>query len=167
MRIEWIETYLKSAEKLIMEGEVERGIHILSNLLYEEPGYSPLHNHIGWAHLYYSGNMEQAEIHLKAAIALHPESAPPYLHAGQLYLRKGQYSAAIEILHAGLSRAEANKVALYEGIGQAYEMRHEYKKAIAAYKNAALCSLATFEINNLAQGIRRCRRKRWMNVLNL
>ena len=56
MRIEWIEKYMAEAEQMIARGglEVDQGVSVLNDLLYEEPGYGSLHNHLGWAHLYYT-----------------------------------------------------------------------------------------------------------------
>jgi hypothetical protein len=51
-------------------------------------------------------------------------------------------------------------VALLEGIGQAYELQKEYRKAIKAYKAAILASVADQEVITLNAGIKRCRNKR-------
>jgi tetratricopeptide (TPR) repeat protein len=165
MNIEWIEVYMREAEALIIGNEVERGMRILNDLLYAEPGYGSLHNHIGWAHLYYTSNMPLAEVHLKAAVAFHPEMPAPYLHLGNLYLRTERHTAALEIASAGLARAGANRPALLEVVGQAHEVQHEYGKAIKAYRAASLASMNSFEMNNLNEGIKRCRKKRWMKIL--
>jgi hypothetical protein len=165
MNIEWVEVYMKEAEGLIIGNEVERGMRILNDLLYAEPGYGSLHNHIGWAHLYYTCNMPLAEVHLKAAVKFHPEMPAPYLHLGNLYVRTERHAAAIEVATEGLGRRGANRPALLEVIGQATEMQHAYRKAITAYREASLASMNTFEMNNLTEGIKRCRKKRWMKLI--
>ena len=153
---------MKEAEQLIAGEQVEKGLRILNDLLYEEPGYASLHNHIGWAHLYYTSNFQQAEVHLKVATRLHPELAPPYLHLGTLYLRTVQYEKALEVVAKGLERQGSNRAGLLEVAGQVYEMQHEFGKAIKAYRQATLASMNTFEMNNLSEGIKRCRKKRWI-----
>jgi tetratricopeptide (TPR) repeat protein len=100
-RIEWIEKYMTTAEQLIYDDQVEQGMKVLDNLLYEEPGYGSLHNHIGWACMYYTHDNVKAELHLKLAIRFDEAYAPPYLHLGILYNRLGRYSEAIECMRVG------------------------------------------------------------------
>jgi len=160
MRIEWMEKYMADAERLIYENKVEEGLVLLNNLLYDEPGYGSLHNHLGWAYMYYTADAAKAELHLKMAMNFDLEFAPPYLHLGVLYMRNGKYSEAVTILEAGLTKPNANRVALLENIAHAYELRCEYGKAIKAFKDAAKASVVSGEMNNLMEGIKRCRKKR-------
>lgn len=160
MRIEWMEKYMAEAERLIYNNQIDEGLTVLNNLLYDEPGYGRLHNHIGWAYMYYTDNVTNAEMHLKMAIRFDAGFAAPYLHIGNLCVRTGRYTEALDYLEIGLTKANANKVALLESIGNAYEMKCEYSKAIKAYRKATLASMAGFEMNNLMEGIKRCRKKR-------
>jgi tetratricopeptide (TPR) repeat protein len=160
MRIEWMEKQMLEAERLIYDNQVENGLALLNNLLYEEPGYGSLHNHIGWAHLYYSADVVKTERHLKLAIAFDPAFGAPYQHLGALYIRVGRYNEAVQILQEGLKQPNANRVAMLEGIAHAYELKREYGKAIATYKEA-LVSTVGFETTNFSEGIKRCRKKRW------
>jgi len=160
MRIEWMEKYMADAERLIYENRVEEGLGLLNNLLYDEPGYGSLHNHLGWAYMYYTADIAKAELHLKMAMAFDSDLAPPYLHLGALYMRNAKYGDALAILEAGLIKPNANRVVLLENIAHAYELRCEYGKAIKAYKDAAKASVVSGEINNLMEGIKRCRKKR-------
>jgi tetratricopeptide (TPR) repeat protein len=160
MRIEWMEQYMMEAERLIYDNKVHDGLALLNNLLYDEPGYGSLHNHIGWAYLYYTAETAKAELHLKMAVQFDPTFAAPYLHLGTLYLRNGRYNDALGYLEQGVLKSNANRVAFMDCIGQAYELRGEFRKAIKAYKEAVLASVNSFEINNLTDGIKRCRKKR-------
>jgi len=164
--MEWINKYMQEAEKLIVEQQLETGMNILNGLLYEEPGYGGLHNHLGWAHLYYTLNYEQAEIHLKAAIRFQSEFQAPYLHLGTLYYRQARYAEAIDILNVGSTKPFANKTSMLEMIGQSYEMLREYKMAIRVYREAMLSTLASHEMNVYSEGIKRCRKKRWTTILD-
>lgn len=80
MRIEWMEQYMADAERLIVNNQIEDGLVLLNNLLYDEPGYGSLHNHIGWAYMYYTTEVAKAERHLKLAIHFDAEFTAPYLH---------------------------------------------------------------------------------------
>ena len=95
MRIEWMEKYMAEAESLIYESRIKEGLALLDNLLYDEPGYGSLHNHIGWAYLYYTADVEKAELHLKMAIWFDASYAAPYLHLCSLYIRTGRYAEAL------------------------------------------------------------------------
>lgn len=159
LRIEWLEKYMKEAEGMMYENRVEEGLTALGNLLYDEPGYGNLHNHLGWAYLYYTADVARAEQHLKLAIKFEAEFAAPYLHLGTLYVRLGRYEEAAEVLQQGLTKNGANKMALYECIGQAYELKRDYAKAIKAYKEA-LVSTTGAETHALGESIKRCRKKR-------
>jgi tetratricopeptide (TPR) repeat protein len=159
MRIEWIEKHLNEAEQLICNKDVEQGLRLLSNLLYEEPGYGSLHNHLGWAYLYYTADLAKAEMHLKLAVKFDLDFAAPCQHLGALYMQLGRYSEALVAFEQGLQRPMANKVALLEGMAQAYELRNEYTKAIEYYKRALVSTLGA-ESYALNEGIKRCRKKR-------
>lgn len=166
MRLEWMEKYMADAEKLIYENKVEEGLRLLDGLLYEEPGYGSLHNHLGWAYFYYTPETERAEMHLKMAIRFAPDYAPPYQHLGTLYLRMDRYAEALEYFERGVTKHQANRTAFLDGIGQVYELKREYRKAIKAYKEA-LASTVGFESINLGESIKRCQKKRWVMMFNL
>ena len=161
MRIEWVEKYMAAAEQLIYNNQIQEGLRLLNDLLYEEPGYSSLHNHIGWAYFYYTSEVDKAELHLKLAIKFNDEFVAPYQHLGSLYTRAARYNEALEILEKGLTKPNANRVALLENIGNVYELKRDYTKAIRTYKEA-LTSTVGLEITNLNEGIKRCRKKRWV-----
>ena len=151
---------MADAERLIYENKVDEGLVLLNNLLYDEPGYGNLHNHLGWAYMYYTAEMARAEKHLQMAIAFEAEFAPPYLHLGTLYMRNGRYIEALSTLELGLKKPNANRVVMLDTIGQVYELKGEYRDAIRAYKEAAKSSVVSFEVNNLMEGVKRCRKKR-------
>lgn len=159
-KIVWIDNYMTEAERMIFEGQVEEGLIVLNNLLFEEPGYGNLHNYLGWAYLYYTPDAARAELHFRMAMRFENEYAPPYLHMGNLMNRTARYSEAVEYFRAGLTKPDANRVALYEGMAYAYEVRGEYREAVKAYKEAAMATAVDFEVDRLLKGVARCRRKR-------
>lgn len=167
MTLEWIEKYMTEAEQLIYNNNVDGGLDLLNSLLYEEPGYGRLHNHLGWAYTYYTQDVARAELHLQMAIKFQPAYPAPYLHMGQLLIRQGRYGEAIEYLNAGLAKPECNKFAFLELLGRAYELTAEYRQAIGVYRKAIVASMAEHELNTLTQGIKRCRRKRWALFFSL
>lgn len=165
MRIEWIEKYMTEAELLITGNQIESGLQLLNSLLYEEPGYGSLHNHIGWAYMYYTADTTKAEMHLKLAIQFDGNFMAPYLHLGSLQTRMGRYTDALKYFEKGLTVPNTNKMAFLEGMANAYELKRDYAKAIKYYKEALVSTLG-FETANLAEGIKRCRKKRWVTMFN-
>jgi tetratricopeptide (TPR) repeat protein len=161
MRIEWMEKYMADAERLIYNNQIEDGLLMLTELLYDEPGYGSLHNHIGWAYMYYTQDGERAERHLKLAIHFDASFAAPYLHLGNLYLRMGRYADALSTLKTGLTKQNANRTTFLESISHVHEFRREYGEAIKVYKEALASSIG-FETTNFTEGIKRCRKKRWV-----
>ncbi|MBA4053149.1 MAG: hypothetical protein C0490_00400 [Marivirga sp.] len=165
MRIEWMEKFMTEAEALLVNNQIENGLELLNNLLYEEPGYGSLHNHIGWAYMYYTADVLKAERHLKLAIHFDAGFMAPFLHLGNLYIRMARYNEALQYFEKGLTKQNANRVAFLEGMAHAYELKREYAKAIKTYKEA-LVSTVGFESGNLVEGIKRCRKKRWVMMFN-
>lgn len=160
MVLEWMEKYLNEAEQMIYNNELERALIMMNDLLLEEPGYGRLHNHLGWAHLYYTHDLEKAALHFKMAMKFEASYAAPYQHMGNLMMRHNKHAEAIAYYEQGLEKVNANKVALLEGIAQAYELQKMYSLAIKAYQAAMLASVSDHEVNNMTAGIKRCRKKR-------
>lgn len=164
MRIDWMEKYLHEAEQLIFDNQVNEGIALLQDLLYDEPGYGYLHNHLGWAYTYYTQDVGQATLHLKMAITFDREYSAPYLHMGNLMIRCNRYAEAIDYLQQGLQKPSANRVMFLEALGQAREMRGDFSHAIRAYREAMMASLSEQEVNNMTRHVARCRKKRWASL---
>lgn len=161
MELEWMEHYLANAEQMMYNNQVKEGLELMDSLLYEEPGYGLLHNYLGWAYFYYTSDTAKAELHLKMAMKFDAEYAPPYLHMGNLYVKAGRYTDALQYLQLGLTKRNANKVSFLDNIAQVYELKKEFSKAIKYYKEA-MASTVGFETAQLSEGIRRCQKKRWV-----
>lgn len=159
MRNERIERYMKLAEDLIYADNVDEGLRLMNELLYEEPGYGSLHNHLGWAYMYYTTDSDRAEMHLKMAVKFSKGYVAPYLHLGALYIRMGRYTEALEYLETGLVIPGANRLAFLEEIARVYELKQQYRQAVKAWKRA-LAACAGPESTTYYESIRRCRKKR-------
>jgi hypothetical protein len=83
-----------------------------------------------------------------------------------LYYRQARYAEAIDILKAGSTKPFAYKTSMLDMIGQSYEMQKEFKLAIKAYREAMLSTLASHEMNTYSESIKRCRKKRWMVIID-
>jgi tetratricopeptide (TPR) repeat protein len=156
------EQYIREAEKLFEEQRIDEAKRILEGLLEEEPGYAKAHNHLGWMYFYHENEEKKAEMHLNYSVLFEPSYAPAYLHLACLYIRKSEYKKAMEILEKGLEAKDANKVSIYEMIGQCYEAMEEYSTAIRHYKSALRFSLNEWEASSIESNIKRTRKKRLM-----
>jgi len=160
MRIEWMEIHLAEAERMILNDRIGEGLDVLNDLLYDEPGYGRLHNHLGWAYANFSEDEARAELHLKMAVRFDESYAPPYLHLGALYMRQRRYSDAVAYSEAGLTKSKSNRVGLLQNLAAAYELRKDWRQAIKAYKDALMESVGDYEVTSLQAGIKRCRKKK-------
>lgn len=165
MKIVWIDEYLAEAEKMIYDDRVNDALTVLTGLLYDEPGYGKLHNHLGWAYLYYKRDEELAELHLKMAIRFDEEFPAPYLHLASLYTDQAKYTEALRYLEMGVAKPKADKLIFYRDMANLYELSGKYRKAIGVYREALASSLG-YESHSLIEGIKRCRKKRWALLLS-
>ena len=158
-KIVWIEEYLEEALRLAnMEGH-EPALKLLDRLLYEEPGYSRLHNTLGIIYSHYADDQKMAETHFRMAITFDDTFAEPYWYLGQLLYHDERLDEAIEVYCNGLKAKQANKSILLAGAGRAYELKKKYKKAIAHYKDALSSSAELWRCMMLEENIKRCKRK--------
>lgn len=164
MKIAWVEKYLLQAEQLVYSNQVELARDLLQNLLYDEPGYAPLHNLMGWVLKYYLEEEEGAIRHWTWAIQFDPSFAPPWLHLGLLYLDRNDLAQAVAYLEQGLIKPQARKATLLDSLARAYEMKGEYRRATGAYREALVHHTGPNSAV-LLEGIKRCRRKRWTAIL--
>src|SRR6478736_9790679 len=135
-KIKWIDEYIEEAMRHIYEEGHEHTLKLLDRLLYEEPGYSRLHQAIALINLHYADNKPAAELHFRMAIKFDKTFADPYWHLGQLLHQEERLEESIEICTKGLKAKRSNKSSLLATVGQSYELKKKYRKAISSYKNA-------------------------------
>jgi len=158
-KIKWIEEYIKHALELAwLEGH-EPAIKLLDKLLFEEPGYGRLHNTLGFIYFNYAEDLKKAEVHFRMAIRFSPKLAELYRQLSQLLKQEERHDEAIEICTKGLKAKQANKSKLLESVGQAYELKKKFTKAIRHYKTALSHSAELWECKVLEENIKRCKRK--------
>jgi len=98
-----------------------------------EPGNGD--NHLLLGRLYRLDNdLVKAEGEFKTAIRLEPDSEEAVTTLAYLYNEEGDTHRAAEVLSSVPDSARSAK--LYSALGYTYEQQKDYKKAIAAYRNA-------------------------------
>ena len=158
-KIKWIDEYLEQAlEVAWMEG-YERALNLLDRLLYEEPGYSRLHYTLGFIYLRHADESKQAERHFRMAIKFCPEYAESYNLLAEVLKQDERHDETIEICTKGLKAKKANKSLLLENMGNAWELKQKYGKAIKSYRDALNHSAELWNCKVLEESIKRCKRK--------
>jgi tetratricopeptide (TPR) repeat protein len=159
-KIKWIDEYIDEALKLVwLEGH-EPALKLLKKLLYEEPGYGRLHNTLGVLYFNFAEDLKNAETHFRMAIKFDEKLAEPYWHLGLLLQQEERWDEAIEICTLGLNAKKANKSGLLSSVGQAYELKKKYRKAINHYRDALSHSAEMWDCRAIEENIKRCKRKR-------
>ena len=164
MKIETLDNYLRVARDMIYDGEVDEALKLMRELLYEEPGYYGLHNHLGWALMYYGDDVQNAERHLLMAVKFNANYGPAYLHLGNLYIRMRRYSDAVNMLHQGLTKPDIYAAAYYEALAEAFELLRKYGKAVENYKLAMVNTVGE-DAERFIRRIKACRKKRLVMMM--
>ena len=158
-KIKWIDECVEEAMRHLYEEGYEHTLKLLNRLLYEEPGYSRLHYAIAMINLNHADDKTAAELHLRMAIKFDAAYAEPYWHLGQLLHQEERLDEAINICTDGLKAKRSNKSSLMATVGQSYELKKKYRKAISSYKNALSYSAELWDCKVLEESIKRCKRK--------
>jgi tetratricopeptide (TPR) repeat protein len=92
-------------------------------------------DHLLLGRLYRLNNdLQKAEVELKTAVKLDPDSEEAITTLSLLYTDEGDTAKALKVLSAVPDTGRSAK--LYAALGATYEQRKEYKSAIDAYKHA-------------------------------
>ena len=158
-RIIWLDEYLAKALDIAWQEGYERAVELLNHLLYDEPGYGRLHNTLGIIYYKYAEDFWQAERHFRWAIRFDPQLSEPYALLAELLKQDERHDETIEVCLKGLKVRRTNKSLLHESIGNAWELKGKYRKAIRSYRKALLQSTEHWNFRLLETGIERCRKK--------
>jgi tetratricopeptide (TPR) repeat protein len=158
-KIQWIEEYLKYTMEVVWLEGYERALKLLDKILYEEPGYSHLHNTLGIIYFRHADDLKKAEQHFRWAIQFNPDFAEPYNYLTEVLKQDERHDETIEVCKSGLKTEKANKTFLFESLGNAWELKHNYRKAIKSYKKALNNSADLYYCRVLEISIERCKRK--------
>lgn len=158
-KIQWIEEYLTYTMEVVwLEGH-ERALKLLDRILYEEPGYSRLHNTLGIIYFKHADDVTKAEQHFRWAIQFNPDFAEPYTYLTEVFKQDERHDETIEMCKRGLKSEKANKSFLFESLGNAWELKRNYRKAIKSYRKALNHSAELWDCKVLETSIERCKRK--------
>jgi tetratricopeptide (TPR) repeat protein len=159
-KIQWIEEYLTYTMEVVWLEGYERALKLLDKILYEEPGYSRLHNTLGIIYFKHADDLKKAEQHFRWAIQFNPNFAEPYNYLTEVLKQDEKHDETIDVCKNELKSEKANKTLLFESLGNAWELKHNYRKAIKSYRKALNHSAELWNCRALEISIERCKRKR-------
>lgn len=159
IRIEWIDEYIEYIlENLSIEG-FTKAHQLITRVLEEEPGYGRLHLAMATVYEEHGDRSQFAIRHLYLAIKFDPMLADAYYKLADLLVEHDRLDEAIKICKRGLKAEQVKKAYLLQTAANAYELKHQYKKAIKTYKDALGHSTRTWNCLVLEESIERCKRK--------
>ena len=151
------------AEELYLEAEADiRNNHFhgalqkFEDILYEEPGYAPAHNSIGWLFKTQFDNYKKAEVHFRAAIKADPDYPHPYFHLSVLLFDLERYEELDTHLQACLKKSIIDKSWIFYRYGMLNEMSGRFAEAIVFYERALLHTMNNEKVKDYQADIGRC-----------
>lgn len=154
-----IEHLYLEAEADIKNNNYHEAFEKYENILYEEPGYAPAHNSMGWIYKTQFEDYEKAENHFKAAIqnnALYPH---PYFHLASLLLDLERFDELKKLLEQCLRVVTIEKAWVFYRYAMAEELQGKYNDAIKYYQQAILNTMNNDKIKDYQTDIDRCKTK--------
>ncbi|HRI21093.1 MAG TPA: hypothetical protein PLA68_09060 [Panacibacter sp.] len=152
------QTYLE-AEADIRNSNYHEAFQKYETILYEEPGYAPAHNSMGWIFKTQFDNYEKAETHFRAAIQANPSYPHPYFHLAGLLIDLERYDEVKKLLHACLKVVTIDKAWVYYRYAMLAEINGGYNEAIEQYKKAIINCLNNDKVKDYQADIERCKIK--------
>lgn len=153
-------------EELFLEAEADirnsnypEAFQKYEDILYEEPGYAPAHNSIGWIFKTQFDDYHKAEIHFHAAIKADPNYPHPYFHLASLLLDLERYTELENHLSYCLTLRSIDKSWVYYRYGMLSEMGGNFHKAISFYEKALINTMNNDKVKDYQTDIERCRIK--------
>lgn len=152
------EIYLE-AEADIRNNNYHEAFQKYESILYEEPGYAPAHNSMGWLYKTQFDNYQKAETHFAAAMQSDPLYPHPYFHMAALLIDLERYDELKKHLERCLKIITIDKAWVYYRYGMLDEIKGEYSTAIKNYQTAILYCLNNEKIKDYQADIERCNTK--------
>lgn len=149
------ELYLE-AEADIRNNNFTEAFSKYEQIIYEDPGFAPAHNSIGWMFKTQFDNLAKAELHFRAAIKLDKNYAHSYFHLSSLLLDLERFDELEIFLEDCLQINAVDKSWVFHRFGVMNELKHQYGDAIEYYKKALLGSLYNEKIKEYQSDIERC-----------
>jgi len=130
------------------------------SILYEEPGYAPAHNSMGWIYKTQFDNYDKAKMHFLAAMQSNPAYPHPYFHLAALYNDLENFTELKKHLAKCLKVPSLDKAWVYYRFGMLDEIDGKYDEATKNYRLAILNCFNNDKIRDYQADIERCKTKK-------
>ncbi len=154
------------AEQLFLEAECDirnanyhEAFSKYEAILYEEPGFAPAHNSIGWIYKTQLDDYTNAEIHFKAALQNDAFYPHPYFHLASIYFELEELDKLAEHLDKCKNIKAIEKSWIHHKRGSLAELMYSFTEAINHYKMAILESFNNERLAEYKADIERCEQK--------
>lgn len=153
-------------EELFLEAEADirnnnyhEAFQKYEEILYDEPGYAPAHNSIGWIFKTQFDDYQKAELHFQTAIKADPDYPHPYFHLASLLFDLERHQELKNHLYHCLTIKTIDKSWVYYRFGMLNEMSCHFPKAIEYYEKALINTMSNDKVKDYQTDIERCRIK--------
>ncbi len=163
MYIEYIESGIKEADRMIDASEYDQAKDLLNRLLFDEPGYAKVHNNLGWLYQYCFDNKRQADLHLKYAIQFNPRLSVAFDNITELYIKDSRYDELQALLQNVISNGNVEPC-VFVSLGRVYEAKLKFKSALKYYRKAFYATTDSYDADDIKDCIKRCRYKWIRNI---
>jgi tetratricopeptide (TPR) repeat protein len=143
LRPDFWQNYLSMGNFLLYKGEFENAKAYFRDLIRLRPQSDIGLNNLALSHLSL-GEMEEAETHLHAAIAIQPNFSS-YNNLGFVYYSQKRYQAAAEQFKKAAEAGGAEEA--WINLGDAYRQLEEMQKAKEAYQKAVQLTTRRVQVN--------------------
>ena len=154
-----VEQLYLEAEADIRNSNYHEAFEKYETILYEEPGYAPAHNSMGWIYKTQFDDYAKSENHFKAAIQADNLYPHPYFHLSSVYFDLDKFDDLKKHLNKCLTVATIEKAWIHYRFGMIEETLCKYDDAIKHYQNAILNSFNNEKITDYKADIERCNTK--------
>lgn len=154
-----VEQLYLEAEADIRNNNYHEAFEKYETILYEEPGYAPAHNSMGWIYKTQFDNYAKAENHFKAAMQADTLYPHPYFHLSSVYFDLDKFDELKKHLQKCLTIVTVEKAWIHYRFGMIEETLGKYDTAIKHYKDAIINSFNNEKITDYKADIERCNTK--------
>jgi len=154
-----LDEWFYEADQSIKEQRYADAMQTLESIIAESPEYGKAYNHLGWLYETKYYDYKRAEACYKKCLELEPEYTPVYMNLAVVLSGMRKWNELEALLTKALETPGVDQAAAQNEFGIMHEMKGEYDKAIASYKNAIRASLKNAKIDAYRDAIDRCRTK--------
>ncbi|MCI0751033.1 MAG: tetratricopeptide repeat protein [Flammeovirgaceae bacterium] len=155
-----LEEKFLQADRFINENRLKEAATLLEEILAEAPDFGKAHNHMGWLYETKFKNYAKAEEHYRLALKFSPEYPAAYYNSAYLLSALRRFDDLEKLLTDAIKVPGINYATIYNEYALLREMQGKLDDAIHYYKLYIQNSYDSKSIDNAAEAINRCERKK-------